>query len=161
MKRHLYLWAILTVLPLGCESLPTVTRTGQVKDILISEKLSSAELLVSPGDEVRWINKRTVPVRVVFLDPLPNSRVSCKDNFGGWNTPNDTAKLDTNETASVCFRDPGYVRYTVRMKSAAPSAEMNVPGVVKVGGTSTHPAAGAVSPGSTTTTTTTVTTPSP
>jgi plastocyanin len=162
LKRHHYVWAIVAVLTLGCESLPTVTRTGQVKDIVIGEKLSSAELVVSPGDEVRWINKRTAPVRIVFLDQVPNSRVSCKNNFGGWMTPNDTAKLGTNDTASVCFRDPGYVRYTVRMESAAPSGEMNVPGVVKVGGTNTQPAAEAVSPNSTTTTTTTtVTTPSP
>jgi len=160
MKRNQYLWAVLLFLPLGCESLPTVTRTGDVKDIIIGEKLSSAELLVSPGDEVRWINKRTAPVRVVFLDQVPNSRVSCKDNFGGWMTRSDTAKLDTNETASVCFRDPGYVRYTVRMKSAAPSGEINVPGVVKVGGTGAQPTAGESS-STTTTTTTTITTPSP
>ncbi len=160
MTRHQYFWAMLLFLPLGCESLPTVTRTGQVKDIIIGEKLSSTELVVSPGDEVRWINKRTAPVRVVFLDQVPNSRVSCKDNFGGWMTPSDTAKLDTNDTASVCFRDPGYVRYTVRMKSAAPSGEMNVPGVVKVGGPSAQPPVGEPS-STTTTTTTTVTTPSP
>lgn len=162
MKRLQYMWAVLLFLPLGCESLPTVTRTGQVKDIIIGEKLSSAELVVSPGDEVRWINKRTAPVRVVFLDPVPDSRVSCKDNFGGWNTPNDTAKLGTNETASVCFRDPGYVRYTVRMKSAAPAGEINAPGVVKVGGANAQPQPAAIEPSSTTTTTTTtVTTPSP
>ena len=162
MKRHQYIWAILLFLPLGCESLPTVTRTGEVKDIIIGEKLSSAELLVSPGDEVRWINKRTAPVRVVFLDQMPNSRVSCKNNFGGWMTPSDTAKLDTNDTASACFRDPGYVRYVVRMKTAAPSGEANVPGVVKVGGPGTQPAAGEPNPTSTTTTTTTtVTTPAP
>jgi hypothetical protein len=49
-------------------------------------------------------------------------------------TPNDTAKLGTNETASACFRDPGYVRYTVRMESGLTTGELNVPGVVKVGG---------------------------
>ncbi len=73
-------------------------------------------------------------------------------------TADDTAKLDTNETASVCFRDPGYVRYTVRMKSATSSVESNVPGVVKVGGVSGQPAKG--EPTTTTTTITTITTPS-
>ncbi len=162
MRLNQYMWAVLLCLPVGCESLPTVPRTGEVKDIIIGEKLSSTELVVSPGDEVRWINKRTAPARVVLLDEMPNSRVSCKHNFGGLMTPGDTAKLDTNETASICFRDPGYVRYTVRMKSAAPSGEVNVPGVVKVGGTSAQPSAGEPNPTSrTTTTTTTVTTPAP
>ena len=153
MKPTYCLWVSLVLFLCGCQSMPTVTRTGEVKDIMIGEKLSSGELAVSPGDEVRWINKRTGPVRIVLLDPIKDKQLSCKNNFGGWMTPNDTAKLDTNETASACFRDPGYIRYTVRMESATPSGEINVPGVVKVGGVSgQQPAAGS------TTTTTTVTT---
>lgn len=152
MKPMYYIWTSLVVFMAGCQSMPTVTRTGEVKDIVIGEKLSSGELAVSPGDEVRWINKRTAPVRVVLLDPVTDKQLSCKSNFGGWMTPNDTAKLDTNETASACFRDPGYVRYTVRMQSATPAGELNVAGVVKVGGPKGPP------PTSSTTTTTTVTT---
>jgi plastocyanin len=159
MKPICYAWASLVFLTWGCQSMPTVTRTGEVKDIIIGDKLSSGELAVSPGDEVRWVNKRTAPVRVVFLDPIPDKQLSCKDNFGGWMTPSDTAKLDTNETASACFRDPGYVRYTVRMKSTMPSGEINVPGVVKVGGLSGQAATDETS-STTTTTTTTITTPS-
>ena len=158
-NQYLWMWLPLFCLSLGCESIPTVTRTGEVKDIIIGDKLSATELLVSPGDEVRWVNKRTAPVKVVFLDPVPDKRLSCKDNFGGWMTADDTAKLDTNETASVCFRDPGYVRYTVRMKSATSSGDTNVPGVVKVGGVSGQPAKGEPN-STTTTTTTTITTPS-
>lgn len=73
-------------------------------------------------------------------------------------TPGDTAKLDTNEAASVCFRDPGYIRYMVRMEATTPTGELTVAGVVKVGlaGTSGQPTAGEM--GSTTTTTTTTTT---
>jgi hypothetical protein len=121
----------------GCESTPTVTRSGDVKDIIIGDTLSAGEVVVSPGDEVRWVNKRTAPVRVIFLDLMSDKQFSCKNNFGGLMTPSSTAKLDTNEIASACFRDPGYVRYTVRMKSADTTGELNVPGVIKVGGQST------------------------
>jgi plastocyanin len=159
MKPIYYLWTTLAFLTVGCQGMPDVTRTGEVRDIIIGDKLSSGELAVSPGDEVRWINKRTAPVRVVFLDPITDKQLSCKENFGGLMTRNDTAKLNTNETASACFRDPGYVRYTVRMKSATLSGEVNVPGVVKVGGISGQATTG--EPSSTiTTTTTTVTSPS-
>jgi hypothetical protein len=72
-------------------------------------------------------------VRIVFLDPVSDKQFSCKNNFGGLMTPSNTAKLATNETASACFRDPGYFRYTVRMESAGMTGEGNVPGVVKVG----------------------------
>jgi plastocyanin len=138
MKPNALIWAGLVALAWGCQSMPPVTRTGEVKDIIIGEKLSSAELIVSPGDEVRWINKRTAPVRVVFLDPITDKQFSCKNNFGGLMTRSDTASLDTNDTASACFRDPGYVRYTVRMESATPSGELNIPEVVKVGGGGTE-----------------------
>jgi hypothetical protein len=73
-------------------------------------------------------------VRIIFLDRMSDKQLSCKNNFGGLMTPNNTAKLDTNETASACFRDPGYFRYTVRMESAGVAGEGNVSGVVKVGG---------------------------
>ena len=49
-------------------------------------------------------------------------------------TPSNTAQLGKNETASVCFRDPGYFRYIVRMESALTTGEINVQGVIKVGG---------------------------
>ena len=121
----------------GCESTPTVTRSGDVKDIIIGDNLSSGELVANPGDEVRWVNKRTGTVRIVFLSPVSNKDLSCKNNFGGLMTPTNTAKLATNETASACFRDPGYFRYTVRMESADMTGERNVSGVIKVGGQST------------------------
>jgi plastocyanin len=133
MNPILYLGVAL-VFVLGCQSTPTVTRTGDVKDIIIGDDLSSREIAVNTGDEVRWINKRTLPVRIVFLDPVSDKQLSCKNNVGGWMTPSDTAQLGKNETASACFRDPGYVRYIVRMESAKTTGDINVQGVIKVGG---------------------------
>lgn len=125
---------VALLLVLGCQGTPTVTRTGDVKDIIIGDDLSSKEIAVNTGDEVRWINKRTQPVRVVFLDPVSDKQLSCKNNVGGWMTPSDTAQLGKNETASACFRDPGYFRYIVRMESALTTGDINVQGVIKVGG---------------------------
>ena len=129
-----YLGVALVFFVLGCQGTPTVTRSGDVKDIIVGDNLTSGEIAVSPGDEVRWVNKRTAPVRIVFLDPVSDKQLSCQNNFGGMMTPSNTAKLATNESASVCFRDPGYYRYTVRMESARTTGELNVSGVVKVGG---------------------------
>lgn len=125
---------VALLLVLGCQGAPTVTRTGDVKDIIIGDDLSSREAAVNTGDEVRWINKRTAPVRIIFLDPVSDKQLSCNNNFGGWMTSSDTAKLGNNETASACFRDPGYFRYIVRMESALTTGDINVQGVIKVGG---------------------------
>ena len=126
--------SLAVVLVLGCQGMPTVTRTGDVKDVIIGDSLASGEITVNPGDEVRWVNKRGAPVRVILIDPVSDKQVSCKSNFGGWMTPSDTAQLSTNETASICFRDAGTFRYTVRMESARTAGEQNVSGVIKVGG---------------------------
>jgi plastocyanin len=125
---------VALVFVLGCQGTPTVTRTGDVKDIIIGDDLSSREIAVNTGDEVRWVNKRTAPLRIIFIDPVLDKQLSCKNNFGGWMTPSDTAQLATNETASLCFRDAGTFRYTVRMESAKTTGELNVSGAVKVGG---------------------------
>src|SRR4029078_6854932 len=129
--RYLSLAALLV---LGCQGLPTVTRTGDVKDVIIGDRLASGEITVNTGDEVRWVNKRSAPVRVILIDPVSDKQVSCKNNFGGWMTSRDTAQLSTNETASICFRAPGTLRNTFRMKSARTAGEQNVSGVIKVGG---------------------------
>jgi len=134
MKPIRYLGGVALVFVLGCQGMPTVTRTGDVKDIMIGDDVTSGNIAVGPGDEVRWINKRTAPVRIVFLDPEWDKQLSCKNNFGGLMTRSDTAELATNETASVCFRDAGTFRYTVRMESDRASGELNVSGTVKVGG---------------------------
>src|SRR4249920_3029958 len=126
--------SLAVVLVLGCQGMPTVTRTGDVKDVIIGDSLASGEITVNPGDEVRWVNKRGAPVRVILIDPVSDTQVSCKSNFGGWMTPSDTAQLSTNETASICFRDAGTFRYTVRMESSRTAGELNVSGVIKVGG---------------------------
>src|SRR5680860_1145417 len=107
MKPIRYLGGVALVFVLGCQGMPTVTRTGDVKDIMIGDDVTSGNIAVGPGDEVRWINKRTAPVRIVFLDPEWDKQLSCKNNFGGLMTRSDTAELATNETASVCFRDAG------------------------------------------------------
>ncbi|MBA3968043.1 MAG: hypothetical protein H0X47_20175, partial [Nitrospirales bacterium] len=122
------------VFVVGCQGMPTVTRTGDVKDIMIGDDLTSGYIAVGPGDEVRWINKRTAPVRIIFLDPEWDKQLSCKNNFGGWMTRSDTAELATNETASVCFRDAGTFKYTIRMESVRASGDVNVSGIIKVGG---------------------------
>jgi plastocyanin len=129
-----YLGVALVFSVLGCQGMPTVTRTGDVKDVIIGDNLTSSETAVNTGDEVRWVNKRTQPVRVIFLDAVSDKQLSCKNNVGGWMTPSDTAQLGKNETASVCFRDPGYFRYIVRMESAKTTGDINVQGVIKVGG---------------------------
>jgi plastocyanin len=132
MKRMIVAAAGLLGLTMACSDLPTITRTGTVKNVVIGDQLTPTELMVNAGDEVRWINKRNGPVRIVFLDGVSN-RLSCNKGFGGMTLKSGSAALDPNETASVCFKNPGYYRYTIRMESASTSGELNAPGAIRVG----------------------------
>jgi plastocyanin len=123
---------------IGGESMPTLTRTGEVKDVIILDGVEPTSLRVNPGDETRWINKRQGVVRVIFLNPMTEN-LTCQRNFGGpmgFGTKRNeySAKLGSNETASVCFRDPGEVKYVVRAESAsAPSGEQNIASTIFIG----------------------------
>ena len=117
----------------GCSDLPTITRTGAVKNVVIGGQLNPTEIvMVGAGDEIRWINKRNGPVRIVFLDGVAG-RLSCNNGFGGVTLKTGSAALDPNETAGVCFKNPGYYRYTIRMESASMRGELNAPGAIRVG----------------------------
>ena len=134
-----YVGAGVVLVAVGCSGVPTVTRTGQVRDVLIREKLLPADISVNPGDEIRWINQRTEPARIIFLDPI-SGKVSCQTKFGGVMGVNNETTLSPDETASLCFTEPGSIRYAVRMPSAQPGGEINAPGSIRVqaGSASSH-----------------------
>jgi plastocyanin len=126
---------------IGGEGMPTLTRTGEVKDVIVRDTVEPAALTANPGDEIRWVNKRQGTVRVIFLNPMTEN-LSCQRNFGGpmgFGTKRNeySAKLGPNETASVCFRDAGDVKYVVRAESGDPIGEQNIAGHIMVGGRDT------------------------
>ena len=117
--------------------MPTLTRTGEVKDVIIREGVEPTSVAANPGDEIRWINKRQGTVRVVFLNPMTEN-LTCQRNFGGpmgFGTKRNeySAKLGSNETASLCFRDPAEVKYVVRADSNDPIGEKNLAGTISIG----------------------------
>ena len=114
--------------------MPTLTRTGEVKDVIIREGVEPSSVTVSPGDEIRWINKRQGAVRVIFLTPMTEN-LACQRHFGGFGTKRNeySAKLSPNKTASVCFREAGEVKYVVRAESSGSSGEQNLAGTISIG----------------------------
>lgn len=121
---------------------PTVTRTGEVKDIIIrDDNVSPAIVIAHPGDEIRWINKRQGHARVIFLLSV-QEQLSCQRGFGGlmsanWNSFKNqyTAKLGVNDSASVCFKNQSEVKYEVHADFNLPSGDDNIiAGMINVGG---------------------------
>lgn len=109
--------SILSMLAMlaACQSLPGFSRSGEVRDVAISDRLSASAIQVNAGDEIRWTNKMMTPVRITFSDYVLD-KLSCRSNFGGHFYSGADTDLQPNESASLCFHKPGTIRYVVRVE---------------------------------------------
>lgn len=132
------LWALAVVLTIGmgqygCTSLPPSSRTAAVHDVKIEETLSAENILVQPGDEIRWINLRKQEAQI----EIPNLKaedLACQREFSNWmGSVHEVVVLKSNESASLCFKKAAVVNYNVRVDTALAGTKKILPGVVKVG----------------------------
>jgi plastocyanin len=114
----------------ACSSLPDVTRTGRIHDVKVMEQqLGPAEITVRPGDEIRWLNYRTKPVRIIFLDRLDDS-LSCAR--GSWGSEKNDVTIKAAKAASLCFSKPGEYKYNARLEAEVTGGEIPMNGLVRV-----------------------------
>jgi plastocyanin len=112
------------------DSMPTITRTGEVKDVVIQDTISPTSIMARPGDEIRWINKRQTDIQVTVVAP-GRQQLICQRNFrqmSGGDLDQYAANVERNDTAGVCFRDPAELMYFV----SGPSGEPNFRGTVMI-----------------------------
>ena len=130
-RRLLFLIGAISI-AWGC-SLPQTSRTASIHDVKIEDSISPDNLLVQPGDEVRWINLRKLPI-TVDIPTLKSEDLACSRGFTNFvGVLKETAELGPNETASLCFKKPAVVNYNVRSQTALAGGKLILPGVVKVG----------------------------
>lgn len=112
---------------------PATTRTGAVHDIRVAEGPEPADLVVNPGDEVRWVNSRTLPLRVDLIN-VNSEDVSCQRGFSNlFGMFRESATIQPNDSGSACFSKAGVVNYNLRMDSALPGGKTIVPGIIRIG----------------------------
>ena len=81
-------------------SIPETSRTANVHDVRIGlTSLSVADLSVGVGDEVRFINERADPVRIILIEA--GKSIACKRGFRG--SVDQEAEISPGESASFCF----------------------------------------------------------
>lgn len=117
----------------GCTSLPVSSRTAAVHDVNIAEALSADNLMVHPGDEVRWINMRK-DVAQIEIPNLKAEDLACQREFSNWmGSVQEVVVLKPNESASLCFKKPAVMNYNVRADTALAGSKKILSGVIKVG----------------------------
>lgn len=120
------------VLLAGCGSLPQATRTAVIHNIKFEEHMTPADLTIHVGDEVRWVNYRTLPV-MIDIPGLNAEMLSCESGFSGmFGGVQEVTKLGANESANLCFKSVIVISYNGRMRSAAPGGMQIEPGTIRV-----------------------------
>lgn len=117
----------------GTASIAETTRTGAIHDVSFGEHMTPDNLRVRPGDEVRWVNKRSSPVTVEFLsDSLAD--VTCQSGFSSFLLrQQETATIEPNHSVSLCFGKEGTIAFNARMESPVAGGQRIEPGTIYVG----------------------------
>ena len=98
----------------ACSGLPAATKTGTVQDIVITEdRVSPEDLIVTAGDEVRWVNHRVGPAWIYF-QPDDLDEIACSRGFALFWAHEESAKIEPGQSVSICFGKEDEISYTVQ-----------------------------------------------
>ena len=97
----------------GLTAVPETSRTAKVHDVHVTlTYVSPDQASVNVGDELRFINDRAEPVRIILIDA--GKTIACKRGFTG--SVDQQADIKPGESASFCFEKAGTAKYMVRSK---------------------------------------------
>lgn len=110
---------VLTVLAMiwlvaGCAAARTPSRGNVVHTVNVAQDIKPLQIDAGKGDEIRWVNKRTHPVAVIFPG-TDATRISCLNGFEAIDRSILSAVVQPNSSASLCFTQQGKYDYQVRL----------------------------------------------
>lgn len=140
--RHIISIGIVMLLA-GCSStwtnkptVPETSRTAVVHDVRVSlTDIVPADLRVNVGDEVRFINDKTQPVRIILIQA--GKSIACNKGFNG--LIDQEADIKPGQYASFCFNKPGAVKYMAREQQAVTGGEQVLSAHILIGGSTVRP----------------------
>ena len=89
-------------------TVPETSRTAVVHDVRIAlTEIQPVELRANVGDEVRFINDKTQPIRIVLIEA--GKSIACNKGFNGM--IDQEADIKPGQYAGFCFSKPGTVKY--------------------------------------------------
>ena len=97
----------------GCNVKERVHSTGTVRYVQIFDGVKPSTLYARVGDEIRWVNLQSSPVRVGILNGGWHGHVACEKGFTRFGTMEDLVEIAPQEYVSLCFGKPGTVQYNV------------------------------------------------
>lgn len=108
----------------ACAAASPGTAPARTHYIHIQDAVNPQRLDVHIGDEVRWQNLRSEPVKISLLSHLSGSGVSCQTGFSRFGSLDDTATISPNAYVSLCFARAGSIQYNVWLNPQDPLRSM-------------------------------------
>lgn len=132
-RMYLGLCLTLAHMIVACGHQPDLNNTVRVHNIEISEAVSPSMLYASPGEEVRWTNLRSTPIRLGFLTMRLLDEVGCdhgiKTMFGQMS---DLVTIPPGQSVSLCFVHRGDLKYNIWLEPDNPRGPITPTATIRV-----------------------------
>ena len=139
MKRrvpsHCFLPIVLTFLvaAIGCSHSSHSRGESTMHIVNVAHDVEPRQILAGRGDEIRWRNTGTQPIRINFPASIAN-RLSCRVGFNVEESRALSALIDANASASLCFAQQGKYNYQVRVNDTIGSTLIDQRGIIWIVG---------------------------
>lgn len=134
--RYTYAWSLIgAVLCMGLMACagPKTSRSGEIHTVNIEAEPHPVDLVVNVGDEVRWVNHRSLPVRLDLVGDV-HETLSCERGFSNFlGMKSESTTIEPNGSVAACFSKVGVIKYNLRMDSALPGGKQITSGTVQIG----------------------------
>ena len=117
----------------ACAQQPGTKDPASVRTIQITEVVAPTVLYAAPGEEVRWTNLRSNPVRLGFLSMRLLDDVGCDHGFRTLlGAMSDLITIPPGESVSICFVRRGDLKYNVWLEPDNPRGPITPTATIRV-----------------------------
>jgi len=117
----------------GTAGIADSSRTGVIHEVRFAEQMTPVNVRAQIGDEVRWVNQRSTPVQIQFLDNALDD-VVCQVGFSSvLRRQQESATIRPNESVSLCFGRNATIIYNARLDSPVAGGQTIESGTIRVG----------------------------
>ena len=111
------------IITAGCGTPSSGSKGSTVHMVQVGPKIDPLQINAGKDHEVRWINKRSQPIAVIF-PRSDESRISCRTGFKKIGSVL-SAEIAPNSSASMCFSELGKYDYRIRLDENQPTAAID------------------------------------
>ena len=132
-RMYVGICLVLVQMLSACGHQPVTRDPASVHTVQISEVVTPNVLYAAPGEEVRWTNLRSNPIRLGFLSMRLLDDVGCDHGVRTlWGAMSDLVTIPPGESVSICFVRRGDLKYNVWLEPDNPRGPITPTATIRV-----------------------------